>query len=116
MNKTGIAILSTCLMVSVGGAFAQDAAKKAEEQKNSAEMMKPPTNAPERTMSPAGQAAPVSEDDRKAEEARKRTEMMKPETSTPAGSADKAPTATPTSEADRKVEEERQKTEMMKPK
>ena len=115
MNRMNIAVIATCVMAVAGSALAQDAARKAEELRNSSEMMKPPTNAPERTMSPAGQATPASEEERKAEEMRQRSEMMKPETSTPAaGSVDKAP-AVPASESERKAEEARQRSEMMKP-
>ena len=66
MNKMQFVVISAGLLMTTGGVFAQDAARKAEELKSSSEMMKPPTNAPAATrQSPA---APLSEADRKAEE------------------------------------------------
>ena len=59
MIKTRIAVLSTCLMVIAGGAFAQDNAKKAEELRRSSEMMKPPTDAPSGAMNKGGSSTRI---------------------------------------------------------
>jgi len=109
MTTIGNLILTTCILMA-GSAMAQDAAKRAEELRQSSEMMKPQTNAPERA---TPMAAPVSEADRKAEEARIRSEAMKPDTSAPASTAQ--PSAVPLSEAERKAAEARTRSEMMKP-
>ncbi len=111
MNNLRIAILATCVLLA-NGAVAQDAAKKAEDQRRSSEMMKPQTNAPAKTPG-ASQAAPMSEADRKAAEARRSSEMMKPQTNAPAGAS--SPSSSPGSQADRKAAEARKKSEMMKP-
>lgn len=114
MNTIKIMALAVGLALASSGAFAQDAAKRAEEMRNSAEMMKPQTNAPERTMMPAA-PRPQSEAERKAEEMRTSSEMMKPQTSTPTRAMDKAPMASPPNAAESKAAAERQKSEMMKP-
>lgn len=110
MTNLRIAVLAACIVLA-NGAVAQDAAKKAEEQRQSSEMMKPHTNAPA-TAPGSTMAAPTSEAERRAEEARKSSEMMKPQTNVPAASPS---TGAPQSEADRKAAETRQKAEMMKP-
>ncbi len=111
MTNLRIAVLATCIVLA-NGAVAQDAAKKAEEQRQSSEMMKPQTNAP--AAAPGStMSAPMSEADRKAEEARKGSEMMKPQTNVPAGTSPS--TSAPQSEADRKAAETQKKSEMMKP-
>jgi len=113
MNRMTIAAMAAGLVLA-SSAFAQDADKRAEELRNSSEMMKPQTSVPERTMMPAT-PHPQSEADRKAEEMRISSEMMKPQTSTPAGATDRPPTASPPSAAESKAAAERQKSEMMKP-
>ncbi len=114
MNRMKIAALAAGLVLASSGALAQDAAKRAEDLRNSSEMMKPQTNVPERTMMPAT-PRPQSDAERKAEEMRISSEMMKPQTSTPAGATDRPPTASPPSAAESKAAAERQKSEMMKP-
>jgi hypothetical protein len=111
MRTLGNLILTTCILMA-GSAMAQDAAKRAEEIRQSSETMKPPMNAPaQATTTPM--AAPVSEAEKKAADARMRSEAMKPEMTAPATSA--PPSNTPMSEADRKAAEARGKSEMMKP-
>ena len=111
MRTIGNLIFTTCILMT-GSAMAQDAAKRAEELRQSSEMMKPKTNAPaQATTTPM--AAPMSEADKKAADARMRSEAMKPETAAPATSA--RPSNAPMSEADRKAAEARGKSEMMKP-
>lgn len=114
MNRMKIAALAAGLVLASSGAMAQDAAKRAEEQRNSSEMMKPQTNAPERNMMPAA-PRPQSDAERKAEEMRTSSEMMRPQTSTPAAGTGSPSTASPPSAAESKAAAERQKSEMMKP-
>ena len=114
MNRMKLTVVAAGLMLAASGAFAQDAARRAEELRNSSEMMKPQTNAPERTMAPAP-SRPQTEAERNAEAMRTSSEMMRPQTSVPAGSPDKAPMAAPQSEAERKAAAERKKSELMKP-
>ena len=79
MIKTRIAVLSTCLMVIAGGAFAQDNAKKAEEMRRSSEMMKPQGNNPPAGAMSHGTSKPMTAEEMKAEEARRKSEQMKPQ-------------------------------------
>jgi hypothetical protein len=115
MIKTRIAVLSTCLMVIAGGAFAQDNAKKAEELRRSSEMMKPPTDAPSGAMNKGGSSTPMSEADKKAEEMRKSSEMMKPQGNNPPAGAMSHGTSKPMTAEEMKAEEARRKSEQMKP-
>ena len=78
MTTVRYCVLVTCILLA-GSATARDAARKAEELRQSSEMMKPPTNAPVRSTSPP--AAPVSEAEKRAEAGRKSSEAMKPHTS-----------------------------------
>ena len=114
MNMIKLTAVAAGLVLVAGGAFAQDAEKRAEELRQSSEMMKPQTSTPERTMSPS-MSRPQTESERKAEEMRTRSEMMKPETSTPSGSMEKTPSSSSPSDAETKAAAERQKSEMMKP-
>ena len=114
MNMIKLTAVAAGLALVAGSAFAQDAAKRAEELRQGSEMMKPQTGTPERTMAPS-MSRPQTEAERKAEEMRTSSEMMKPQTSTPSGSVDKAATSSAPSAAEAKAAAERQKSEMMKP-
>ena len=114
MNRMKIAALAAGVALASSGAWAQDAAKRAEELRNSSEMMRPQTSIPERTMMPAT-PRPQSEAERKAEEMRTSSEMMKPQTSTPVGAGSPTPATSPPSAAENKAAAERAKSEMMKP-
>jgi hypothetical protein len=114
MNRIKLAVVIAGLGLAANGAFAQDAAKRAEELRNSSEMMKPQVNGPERTMAPAT-SRPQSEAERRAEELRISSEMMRPPTNVPAGSMDKAPLSSPPNSAESKAAAEREKSELMKP-
>ncbi len=57
MNRMKLMVVAAGVMLAAGSVSAQDAAKRAEEQRNSSEMMKPQTTAPERSMvSPSPQS------------------------------------------------------------
>ncbi len=114
MNRMKLTVVAAGLVLAAGGAFAQDADKRAEELRNSSEMMKPQVNVPERTMAPST-SRPQTEAERRAEEMRSSSEMMRPQTSTPSGSPDKAPMSSPPNAAESKAAAEREKSEMMRP-
>jgi hypothetical protein len=115
MKMIAMAVLSTCLGLAAGGALAQDAAKRAQELRNSSEMMRPGASTPERTMSSTPSAQP-SEAERKAAEAREASEMMKSQNSSAAAGTMAARPSAPPTEAERKAEAERTRSEQMKPK
>jgi hypothetical protein len=114
MNKTTFAVLTSAMLIATGSAFAQDAAKRAEEIKSSSEMMRPPTSNSATTTAPSP-ATPLSAADQKAEDARRSSEMMKPQTNAPAAPAGNS-MAAPSSAADQKAAAEQSRSEMMKPK
>ena len=111
MTHSHLLVFATSILVATTS-FAQDAAKRAEEQRQSSEMMKPQTHAPAKARNPT--VTPMSEADRKAEEAKKSSEMMKPPTAQQTRS-NAAPMSAPESAADKKAAETQKKTEMMKP-
>jgi hypothetical protein len=111
MTRSHLLVFAASIVVA-SSSFGQDASKKAEEARQSSEMMKPQTQAP--AMTPKSMAKPMSEADRKAEEARKSSEMMKPQTAAPSRSS-ATPMSAPQGAADRKAAETQKKTEMMKP-
>ncbi len=114
MTKIRLTIVSACLLLTTG-AFAQTDAQKAEQLRQSSEMMKPPTNPPARSTGSGSVASPVSAEERKAQERRQSSEMMKPPSNAPARPASSGSTAAPMSDADRKAAEARRRSEMMKP-
>ena len=112
MNMTRLALITTLLAAATGGALAQGTIDRADELRQSSEMMKPPTMATGKWQRQAQAPAPLSEADRKAEEFRMNTEMMRPQSPS---TANRATAVSPMSEADRKVAEAMQRSEQMKP-